>query len=141
MATYDRWPLGQDLQLLDCVTALEALLGTGTEISFKLAFRVAALLAESDPERAEMLKLMKDFYDTRSALVHGSQLSEKHRRRLAKNDDLRALVRRLLRAFVTFAAKPPGTYDRKFFTEQLDVALVDATERDNLRTALGLNLD
>jgi len=71
MATYDRWPLGQDSQLLDSITALEALLGTETEISFKLAFRVATLLAESDAKPAELLELMKDFYDTRSKIVHG----------------------------------------------------------------------
>jgi hypothetical protein len=45
MATYDRWPPGADSYLLDSVTALEAVLGSGTEIAFKLAFRVAALLA------------------------------------------------------------------------------------------------
>ena len=42
MATYDRWPPGPDSKLLDATIALEALLGTDTEIAFKLAFRVAA---------------------------------------------------------------------------------------------------
>ena len=84
---------------------------------------------------------MKDFYDVRSKLVHGGELKEKHRLRLAKIDDLRALVRRLLRSFVTFAARPPSAYNRTFFTEQLAVALVDATEREKLRTALGLDRD
>jgi hypothetical protein len=139
MATYDRWPLEQDSQLLDSVTALEAVLGTGTEITFKLAFRVAALLADNDNKRAELLRLVKDFYDTRSKLVHGEELREKHRLLLAKVDDLRCLVRRLLRSFVALAASPPGTYDRSFFEEELDVALVDATEREKLRTALALD--
>src|SRR5204862_4965139 len=35
-STYDRWPPVQDSQLLDCVTALEALLGADHEIAFKL---------------------------------------------------------------------------------------------------------
>ena len=66
-ATYDRWPAGGDSQLLDCTTALEALLGTLTEISFKLSFRVAALLATNDDQRSDLLKLMKDFYDTEAS--------------------------------------------------------------------------
>jgi hypothetical protein len=141
MATYDRWPPGPDSQLLDAVTSLEALLGTETEISFKLAFRVAALLADSDGKRAELLKVIKEFYDTRSRLVHGGELKEKHQLRLAKVDDLRSLVRRLLRSFVTFAASPPGTYDKSFFKDQLDLARVDASEREKLRAALGLDHD
>ena len=81
------------------------------------------------------------FYDTRSRLVHGGQLKEKHQLYLTKIEDLRVLVRRLLRSFVTFAATPPETYDRRFFAEQLDPALVDAAEREKLRTALGLDRD
>jgi hypothetical protein len=138
MATYDRWPSGQDSQLLDSITALEALLGTETEIAFKLAFRVAALLAPTDKERGELLKLMKDFYDTRSKLVHGAGLREKHQRCLEQVDKLRSLVRLLLRSFVAFAVNPPEKYNRAFFNEHLDVALLDATEREKLRTALGL---
>lgn len=140
MGTYDRWPTIQDSQLLDTVTALEALLGTETEIAFKLAFRVAALLASSDAERAQMLKTMKDFYDTRSKLVHGAALKQKHHNCLQQVDDLRSFVRRLLRAFVALAANPPEIYNKAFFNERLDTALIDATEREALRTALGLNL-
>lgn len=138
MGTYDRWPTRQDSQLLDTITALEALLGTETEIAFKLAFRVAALLASSDGERAQMLKTMKDFYDTRSKLVHGAALKAKHHQCLQRVDDLRALVRKLLRAFVTLAANPPEMYSKAFFNERLDMALIDATEREKLRAALAL---
>jgi hypothetical protein len=139
MGTYDRWPSLPDSQLLDSVTALEALFGTETEISFKLAFRVASLLAESDGRRAELLKLMKDFYDTRSKIVHGGSLKKKHELVLGRIDDLRALVRRLLRAFVGFAASPPDGYDKQFFEEKLDQVLLDAPEREKLRKALCLD--
>lgn len=138
MGTYDRWPTLQDSQLLDTITALEALLGTETEIAFKLAFRVAALLASSDSERAQMFKTMKDFYDTRSKLVHGAALKAKHHQCLQRVDDLRALVRKLLRAFVALAANPPEMYNKAFFNERLDMALIDATERERLRATLGL---
>jgi hypothetical protein len=139
MGTYDRWPTLQDSQLLDTTTALEALLGTETEIAFKLAFRVAALLAPNDGERAQMLKTMKDFYDTRSKLVHGAALKAKHHQCLQRVDDLRSLVRKLLRAFVALAANPPETYNKAFFNERLDMALIDATEREKLRAALKLD--
>jgi hypothetical protein len=139
MATYDRWPLFRDSQLLDSITTLEALLGADTEISFKLAFRVAGLLAENDAERGILFKLIKDFYDTRSKLVHGAQLKEKHRRHLGKVDELRSLVRQLLRVFVAYAiSSPGGGYDKSFFKKRLDIALVDALEREKLRMALGL---
>jgi hypothetical protein len=69
MATYDRWPAFPESQMLDAITAIEALLGTETEISFRLSFRVAALLATNDQERGTLLTLMKDFYDTRSKIV------------------------------------------------------------------------
>jgi len=140
MGTYDRWPNLQDSQLLDTMTALEALLGTETEIAFKLAFRVAALLASNDAERGQIFKTAKDFYDTRSKLVHGTALKPKHHQCLQRVDDLRSLVRRLLRAFVALAATTPASYTKKFFNEQLDTALIDATEREKLRAALKLNL-
>jgi len=139
MATCDRWPPGPDSKLLDATTALEALLGAYTEIAFKLAFRVAGLVAGSDDERSAIFKLMKDFYDTRSRLVHGGHLKKKHEMRLAKVDELRSLVRRVLRAFVAFATNPPSVYRRSFFETELDAALVNTAEREKLRVALGLD--
>jgi hypothetical protein len=138
MATYDRWPSHWDSQLLDSITALEALLGSGAEISFKLSFRVASLLAANDGERAALLRLVKEFYDSRSRVVHGTELDKKHRDRLARVDELHSILRRLLRSFVAFAIAPGDGYGKTFFKERLDTALVDATEREKLRLALGL---
>ena len=39
---------------------------------------------------------MKDFYDLRSKVVHGSELRPKHRTRLELVDDLREIVRQTL---------------------------------------------
>jgi hypothetical protein len=138
MATYDRYPLWADSQLLDSITALEALLGGEAEISFKLSFRVASILATSDEERSRLLRLVKDFYDTRSRLVHGDELSEKRQKLLQHIDQLRAIVRTLLRCFVAFAVAPREGYGKAFWKEQLDVTLVDATARERLRATLGL---
>lgn len=139
MATYDSWPRWPDWQLLNCVTALEALLGTGSELSFRLSFRVASLLAANDSERTSLFELIREFYDTRSRLVHGGELNAKHHERLEKLKDLFAVVRRLIKSFVVFAATTLPGYDKKSFEEKLDTKLLDAIERDNLRAALRLN--
>ena len=99
-------------------------MGGETEISFKLSFRVASLLAANGRERAALLREVKEFYDTRSRVVHGAQLNEKHKGRLARVDELRSIVRRLLRSFVAFAVAPVDGYGRAFFKERLDTALL-----------------
>jgi hypothetical protein len=91
-STYDRWPSAQDSQLLDCVTALEALLGADNEIAFKLSFRVASILADTDEERGNLLKLLKDFYNTRSRVIHGANLQAKHQTLLQRVGKLRAAL-------------------------------------------------
>jgi hypothetical protein len=125
--------------LLNCITALEALLGTSSELSFRLSFRVASLLAANDRERTSLFELMRGFYDTRSKLVHGGELNAKHHERLQKLNDLFAIVRRLIKCFITFAANPPPGYNRQSFEEKLDAKLLGAIERNNLRAALRLN--
>ncbi len=136
-ASYDSWPARPDSQLLDCITALEALLGTDTEISFKLSFRVAALLATNNDKRSDLLRLMKKFYETRSKLVHGASLKKKQQDMLQRVDELRSIVRQLLRAFIRLSVTPKIPYNKEFW-DDLDAALVNSTEREKLRTALGL---
>lgn len=138
MSSYDRWPSRSDTQLLDAITSLEALFGLTTELSFRLAYRVASLLASSDADRGEMLKLMKGFYDTRSKIVHGGQLKAAQQSYLEKVEELRSFVRRLLKSFVSFAVKPPNGYRKEHLGEELDGRLVNAAEREKIRAALGL---
>jgi hypothetical protein len=133
MQTYDRWPSLPNSQLLDSITALEAVLGTETEIAFKLAFRVAGLLAGNDVERSVMLQDVKGFYDTRSRLVHGGRLNAKNQGFLTRVDELRSFVRRLLSSFVRMAVQGSENYNKRFFAEQLDAALINASERERLR--------
>jgi hypothetical protein len=136
MATYDRWPPASDSRLLDSITALEAVLGSRTEIAFKLAFRVAGLVATNDDERASVFEEMKGFYSTRSALIHGA-LSDTHQTRLDQVDRLRDIVRQLLRAFVHLATSE-NDYGKQFFQERLDSALQQDAARDAVRRAMGL---
>jgi hypothetical protein len=138
MSTFDRFPNAMDTKLVDAITALEAVLGDRAEISFRLSFRVASLLATSDAERAALLTKMKGYYDARSRTVHGDHLSKKQSESLAAVDDLQDLVRRLLRSFVLFAADDDRQVEKRFFAEELDAALLDAGRREELRELLGL---
>ena len=138
-STYDRWPTAQDSQLIDCVTVLEALLGGENEIAFKLSFRVASILADTDEERRNLLKLLKDFYNTRSRVIHGANLQAKHQMLLQRVDELRNIVKRLLVAFIRLGAAKPAEYEKNFWPERLDGALVNTVEREKLRAALGLS--
>jgi len=87
-----------------------------------------------------MFTIVKGFYDTRSAIVHGSKLKQKHLYHLDKADELRGLVRRVLRAFVGFATRSEQEYSKSFFEKDLDAALISGTQRDKLRKFLGLDL-
>jgi hypothetical protein len=140
MSTYDRWPSFPQFRLVETVTALEALLGTESEIAFRLAFRVAGLLADDDAERAALFKEVKAYYDLRSRLVHGGTLKPKHQSLLADDEPLRGKVRRLLRAAVHLATTPGHSYGKQFFREDLDATLLDAAARTPLRQAMGLEL-
>ena len=139
MSTYDRFPAAKDMQLVDAITALEAILGDKVESAFKLSFRVASLLAATDDERAALLKAMKGYYDARSRTVHGDHLDKKQKASLAAVDDLRDLVRRLLRSFVLFAADDTRHIEKRLLAEELDGTLVDASRREELRKLLGLS--
>jgi len=139
MATYDRWPWGYDSQLLDSITALEAVLGTDTEIAFRLAFRVSHILGADEDEIGEIFDQVKGYYATRSRVVHGGQLKERDRLRLQAVDDLRGIVRRLLGGFVHLAASDDHPFDREFFERRLDGALIRSADRVSLRSQMGFS--
>ena len=139
MSTFDRFPTAPDTKLVDSITALEAVLVDNAELSFKLAFRVASLLAATDNERAALLKQMRGYYDARSKVVHGDHVKAKQLAALQSDDELRDQVRRLLRGMVHFAASPVQGAAAKLFTDgHLDAALVHSEHREQLRRALGL---
>ena len=85
-----------------------------------------------------LMKLLKDFYDTRSTVVHGANLREKHHTLLRRVDELRNIVRRLLVAFIRLGNTKPSEHGKKFWKEKLDGVLMNTVEREKLRVALGL---
>jgi hypothetical protein len=137
MSSYDRSQGAPDQRLLDTTTALEALFDDKGEIAFKLAFRVASLLAADDDEREAMFNSVKRFYDTRSRVVHGSPLKGKQAASLASVDELRSMARRLLRGLVMFAADESRDIGKELFAD-LDAVLLNGRRRNELRTLLGL---
>jgi hypothetical protein len=138
MYTYDRSPTAADMKLVDSITSLEAVLGSKSEITFKLSFRVASFLASTDEERSTLLRSMKGFYDARSCIVHGSPMKDKHKKSLAAVDDLRDMVRTLIYSFVRFAGSDLPAFGKQFFDEELDAELISAKSRDDLRKRLRL---
>ena len=138
MSSYDRTPSAPDIKLVDTVTALEAVLGDKAELAFKLAFRVASLLAATDDERAALLKQIRGYYDARSKVVHGSRIEAKQRAALQSVDDLRHHARQVLRGMVHFAATRAQGDEEELFKGDIDAALVHSGHREQLRRALGL---
>jgi hypothetical protein len=93
----------------------------------------------SNEERAELLKLLRAFYDTRSKVIHGTNLKAKHQTLLRRVDELRNIVKRLLVAFIRLGNRRPDEYEKDFWQEKLDRTLVNTVERERLRVALGLS--
>jgi hypothetical protein len=135
---YERHSFRADTRLVDAITTVEALLGTEVEITFRLAFRVAAILGSDPDERVTIFEQMKSYYDTRSRVVHGSTLSPKQRRHLQDQQALRDMVRRLLVGFSRLTVSSEHTFDKPFFESNLDISLLDHTRRSELRAAMGL---
>ena len=96
LSSYDRFPARPDSQLVDTITATEAVLGSGIANTFKLAFRVAGMLGRTNAERVQVFDDMRRFYAIRNSIVHGDRLTEAQGQRLGRVDDARDYVRRLL---------------------------------------------
>lgn len=128
----------EDTRLVDAITAAEALLGTKVESTFRLAFRVAAILAKDADERVAIFEQMKGSYDTRSRVVHGDPLNPKQRGHLQDQQALRDMVRRLLVGFIRLTISSGHSFDKTFFKERLDSALLHDARRSGLRAAMGL---
>lgn len=137
-SSYDRLPAQNDTKLVDLITATESLFGTAVEISFRLSFYIAGILAGTDSERLTIFAEMRDFYNTRNRVVHGGALDARHRAHLENYPALRDYVRRLLVAYMRLATTSGHGYDPKPLRASLDSVLQDAQQRSALRAAMGL---
>jgi hypothetical protein len=117
--------------VLNGLTALEALLtnDSNTELSYRLSLRVANLLGSEDAARVSLFREMKEFYDLRSKIVHGSasKLSTKLQNRLQLTDSLREIVRRVILSVMALATSSELTQIR--LEDLLDQLVFDETKR------------
>ena len=118
MSSYDSAPLTVAEQIVDLITALESVLGSGTEIAFKLAFRVAAVLGADGEDRARLFRDMKKLYSIRSSIVHGTYQASDYLADLQRVEQLREIVRRILRGMIRIATSDPIPFSRRFASSQ-----------------------
>jgi hypothetical protein len=137
-SSYDRLPAQNDTKLVDLITATESLFGINVELSFRLSFYTAGIVAGTDRERVLIFTEMRDFYNTRNRVVHGGALDTTQRAHLENYPVLRDYVRRLLVAYMHLATTSGHGYDPKPLRKSLDSVLQDAQQRSALRAAMGL---
>lgn len=134
---YDRY-LGQgEDRVLDAITGMEALFKLDTELSFRLAFRTAGILAADDNGRVTLFEQVAKYYRIRSKIVHGSPLKGKDLAGLQDEKTLRHIVRRLIIAFLHLAESNKYPLTGQFY-QQLDGVLQHSERRTELRKAMGL---
>jgi hypothetical protein len=80
-------------RIVDFMVALEAVLSTDNDyLRRQLAERSAGILKLGDAKKDAALSLMKKFYDLRSSIAHGSQLSDKQKTYIRKNREAFELI-------------------------------------------------
>lgn len=144
MSSYERhFGQAQD-SVVDLVTSIEALVSFGQreELTFKSAFRAAAIIARSDEERVRVFQEVKAWYALRSKIVHGEVLKPDQWQKAREFEPLREIVRQLLRVFIYLAAKerltPKGEYRGKKLNDHIDMLLLHSAERNRFRRDCGL---
>lgn len=107
-------------------------------VRFRLAFRISSLLGSDDAERLDLFEAIKRYYDVRSKIVHGGDLRPAERALVDDDSELRAIVRRLVRAVIFATRHSPLRLSGSYIDERLDRALLDTQARQELRGTLGL---
>jgi hypothetical protein len=134
---YERELTQREDRILDAITAIEALLGDKLETTFKVTSRVATLLGADDDSRVALFDSMKLYYDTRSCLVHGSDLKQKHIDVIQDHTNLLDIARRLIVGFVRLASS--GEFTKvATLKESIDGILLHTGKREELRAKMGL---
>ena len=89
------------LKVAHYCTCFETLVSTSsTELAHQVAERVAVLISEDSQERMEVYRNLKRAYDTRSKVVHGSELTRSQQRYLDDSRNCDDYLRRLLLSFM-----------------------------------------
>jgi hypothetical protein len=84
-------------RIVDYMTVLESILVPESEfVGRRLRERAATLLKNTDFKPDTMKRLLRDLYDVRSTIVHGSKISFKHKDALNNAADFESIVRNLI---------------------------------------------
>ena len=138
-AVYDNdWRQPED-GVIDAMIAIEALLGTNQEITYRISTRVASILAGGDEDRLKLYKDMKLYYDTRSRILHGGEPEKKHLAVIQNSSPLIDVVRRLLLGFLRVATGTSKFNRSKTYSDgTFDELLLYPPTREKIRQAMGL---
>ncbi len=113
-------------RIVDYLTALESVLVPERDgfIGQRLRERAVLLLGLNEVDGYNTKKLFKDFYDVRSTIVHGSDISSIKQDILKKNIELEAVLREIL--VQALLVLPEGENDRVAYLKEL----FDLTDED-----------
>jgi hypothetical protein len=88
---------GEVDRIVDFMITLESTLVPEHDfVGRRLRERGALLLNVGDAEANGIKRLLRDFYEIRSTMVHGSHLSANHRATLARQEEFEVVMRRIL---------------------------------------------
>ena len=125
--------IAPELRLVLLMMALESLFSTDdkSELAFRMSLRIAVLNGSSDAHRKEMFETLRDLYDLRSRLVHGSWY--RGSKGFVRVSDiqlgvLRNVVRASILYFVALKELP-----KEQVVKALDGAVFDRREIDEVR--------
>jgi hypothetical protein len=120
---------GPEYQLIDLVVCLEALFLTDEgEMNRTLALRVASLLGVDADERRRIHGELRNFYGTRSKVLHGVPLKEKQLKELDQLSRLRELTRKAVLAALALGADIG--FDSSYFAALDEMVLDDDRRRE-----------
>jgi hypothetical protein len=136
---YDRYFHQVEDRVLDAITSLEALWKLDTELAFRLSFRTASLLGDTDDERASIYDTVAKYYKIRSRIVHGGVLRDDQSKLVMEDEPIRAIVRRALRAFLHLANNS-GEWTLARLYKEADLAFLHADRRQSIRVAMGITM-
>jgi hypothetical protein len=120
----------QESGFLDFAIALEAALlaGSSTELSYRFSL-YGALFLRDEREPQDTFDRLKNVYDVRSRLVHGSKVNKAHRQ--AADTDAADLARAIVRKAVESGWPDPETLDRQAVGTRLMPRVIGAGGKGN----------
>jgi len=105
-------------RIVDYMTVLESTLVPESDfVGSRLRERAATLIKDTEIELNATKRLLRDLYDVRSTIVHGSKIGSKHKDALNNIADFEAIVRNVIVA--ALRTLPSSDDNRKNFLKKL----------------------